>query len=525
MEFSIFNFNNSVDKCIWDYVINIAGMIIIPIVIYLLSSVYAVEKKERENRIKALNSLTLFCKNLLQESLKLRINEARRRNALQAFINNPAPENFVKAFYMVRIPTLQYELFANDYAFTVNKYPTIVDLIFEISSNIKNVTTFVTETNIFSEQARLCSQDEKVKMAKELMLQLPSFHHNCMILSYTINQMLRAIQVYNSYYFFQDIIDLHFTGQMRDYLAEIEREMDLYYNPQSHNWRLTFLENLENPTEKFKKKELLYVGYLKLCGFLNKQVRNIKKEIYSVLKSKTLIQNRTVKTLCLPEKIEELHKQYASIITNFETCKDKFHSVEVVDTSLNLQLHKGLIAKLNQIITALKNIFEILPPERTLILTDDEVTQIEINLTFIVTNFIPCLNNIFKCLYLYYFPFESIENINFLSLELNEIIDTSYQNKLQSFYNSDFYRFIEAYDYSISNELPFVLSRVIQDVDGNAYVGIKVVPNPSALDKGVKEVFIYDFLIKSINLLVITTSDMYELILKCTKIEQQNGSV
>ncbi len=180
---------------------------------------------------------------------------------------------------------------------------------------------------------------------------------------------------------------------------------------------------------------------------------------------------------------------------------------------------------MNEKITALKNIFEILPPERTLILTDDEVTQIEINLTFIVTNFIPCLNNIFKFLYLYYFPFESIENINFLSPELNEIIDKSYQIKLQSFYNSDFYRFIDAYDYSISNELPFVLSRAIKDDNGDKYVGIKVVPNPSALDKGVKEVFIHDFLIKSINLLVITTSDMYELILKCTKIEQQNESV
>lgn len=52
MEFSIFNFNSSADKCIWDYVINIAGMIIIPIVIYLLSSVYAVEKKSEKTELK-----------------------------------------------------------------------------------------------------------------------------------------------------------------------------------------------------------------------------------------------------------------------------------------------------------------------------------------------------------------------------------------------------------------------------------------------------------------------------------------
>lgn len=79
-----------------------------------------------------MNSLTLYCKNLLQESLKLRKNEVRRKDALRAFINNPVPENFVKAFYIVRIPTLQYELFARpicQFAMAINLENTNIDII------------------------------------------------------------------------------------------------------------------------------------------------------------------------------------------------------------------------------------------------------------------------------------------------------------------------------------------------------------------------------------------------------------
>lgn len=86
-------------------------MIIIPLVIYFLSSVYQEGKKDREQKIQVLNSLTLYCKNLLQEVLKLKNNEERRRNALNGYIQNPLPENFTKAFYIVRTPSLQYELY------------------------------------------------------------------------------------------------------------------------------------------------------------------------------------------------------------------------------------------------------------------------------------------------------------------------------------------------------------------------------------------------------------------------------
>ena len=113
-----------------------------------MSSVYGENKKDRINKIRLLNSLTLYCKNLLQESLKLIQNEARRRNVLQEYISNPTSENFSKAFYLERIPTLQYELFANDYAFTTNQYPPLVDLIFEVNSDLKLVTTAITEFNM-----------------------------------------------------------------------------------------------------------------------------------------------------------------------------------------------------------------------------------------------------------------------------------------------------------------------------------------------------------------------------------------
>ena len=193
MDFSFLSFNHIAEKNVWDYIINVAGLILIPIALYFLSSVYAVAKRNRETQICALNSLTLYCKNFLQESLKLRNNEARRRNALQDYINNPLPENFTKAFYIVKTPSLQYELFANDYAFTANQYMSIVDLIFEVNSNIKTVTTAITQFNMFSEVAAKQPKEETVRMAKEMLLQLDSFHHNCCVLSYLINKLIYVV--------------------------------------------------------------------------------------------------------------------------------------------------------------------------------------------------------------------------------------------------------------------------------------------------------------------------------------------
>ena len=49
MDFSIYSVNNIAEKTLLDYLINIAGMIIIPLVIYFLSSVYQ-EGEKIENK-------------------------------------------------------------------------------------------------------------------------------------------------------------------------------------------------------------------------------------------------------------------------------------------------------------------------------------------------------------------------------------------------------------------------------------------------------------------------------------------
>lgn len=507
MGFSILSINHIAEKNIWDYVINIAGLIIIPLVIYFLSSVYGVRKKERIDKICALNSLSLYCKNLLQEILKLRDNEARRRNALNDYINNPAPENFIKAFYVVRTPTLQYKLTANDYAFTSNQYPALIDLIFEIDSNLKTVTTFITEFNMHSEEAIGKSEENKIRMAKEMLLRLDSFHHNCCIVSYLINQLINAVKIYNTYFFFQDIINLEFSGRMKELLDCATAELDAVYNPAANPWRKTFLENIENPPVKFVFKDILNIIYLKFCGIIDKTKRNFKKKIFAIKIQQDALKIRQAKSSCKPEKIQELHTQYKNILEKFERCKEKLNDAAKMDISLNIQPYKTLMYQINQLISAMKNIFQIIPPERSILLTSEEISQVEINLSFLATNFIPCFNNIFKLLYSYYFPEKDIENINFLSPELNEILDAEYQNKLQAFYKSELYQFIKSY------ELPFELPEAIQNENGELFVCIKIIPNDK---NGIKEVYIYEFLIKTLNLLLNTTLDCYQTIIKCS---------
>ena len=521
MDFSIFCINNVSDKTLLDYIINIAGMIIIPVVIYFLSSVYQEGKKDRERKIQSLNSLTLYCKNLLQEVLKLRNNEERRRNALNDYIKNPQLENFTKAFYIVRTPTLQYELYANHFDFTTtHQYFSIVDLIFEINSNLKTVTAFITEFNLNSELALKTASEERIKIAKEMLLQLDFFRHQCSILSYIVYQLINAIKIYNSYYFFQDIINIDFKGKMKQLLDEVNVELDRVYNPRDCEWRNTFIENIENPPVNFTCKDVLKNTYLKFCGHIDKKKRLLRQELYAIWKKKECQKLNTAKTLCLPEKIQELNTGYKKILENFDLCEEIFHSIETIG-DINIQLYKGLIKKLKQIVTAMKNIFAIFPPERTTMLSLEEIAQIEINTNFITTNFIPCLNNIFKFLYLYYFPNENTEEINFINPKLNEILDAGYQEKLQAFSNSELYKFIEAYDYSISHELPFELEKGLQD-DKNLYVGIKIMPNDIAKGNGIKAAYLHEFVIKSINLLVETTNDAYLTILKNSRIKIKN---
>ena len=66
--------------------------------------------------------------------------------------------------------------------------------------------------------------------------------------------------------------------------------------------------------------------------------------------------------------------------------------------------------------------------------------------------------------------------------------------------------------------MPFELVKGLQD-DENKYVGIKIIPNDIAIKNGIKEVFLHEFVIKSINLLVEITNDVYMTILKCSKIK------
>lgn len=458
MNFSFFSFNQIAEKTQWDYIINILGLIIIPMVIYFLSSVYGENKKDRINKIRLLNSLTLYCKNLLQESLKLINNEERRRNVLQEYINNPNTENQSKAFYLVRVPSLQYELYANDFAFTTNQYPPLVDLIYEVNSELKVILTAINEFNLRAEYA-MKNKDESIKIAQEMLLQLDAFHHQRSILAFIINSLMRAIQIYNSYYFFQDILDLQFSGRMKEYLDNVTQEINEFYGNKEPNWLTTLIENIENidnPPMLFSIRGIYY----RFCGFIDRIYRNFKKCIYLKLKEIKNKKVRTVKTACTKEKIKELQEQYDKILSNYELCKEKYKSITLLDKTLDTQLYNGLMNRLELLITAMKTVFKILPPERKLLLNKDEFTQVEINLNFIATNFIPGLNSVFKFLYLYAFPNKNADDINFLSPEVNDILDDNYQKTLQLFGNSELYKFLEAYDYCISNELPFQLSGI-----------------------------------------------------------------
>ena len=136
----------------------------------------------------------------------MRQNEARRRNALLQFIKEPSAENYSNAFYIVRTPSLKYDIFAGDYAFVSDKFPQLLNNIFEIYSRLKTIITYISDANRFGDIGASKKTAEQINLAKMLLISLDDFHRNCNWLIFYIDHLLQCIKVYNCSYFFQKLV-------------------------------------------------------------------------------------------------------------------------------------------------------------------------------------------------------------------------------------------------------------------------------------------------------------------------------
>lgn len=513
MNISLFNItefgNNQFDS--W---INIIGMIVVPFAIFFIGNIVLEAEKERKLRIRALNYLTLHYHQMLQECLKLTNNEKRRRTCLQKFINEPTAENYSNAFYVVRTPSLSFKIFAGDYTFTTSDYPQLINLIFEIDSVLENILSYIHETNRQGDVAASLPCDEQVEYAQRVYHSLDNFHTRLNILIYLLDKILFSIRVYNSSFFHQKLVCIKFEGAVKELINNSIKELDNVNKFKNPNWKDSFIDSPDNPPIKLKFKDIIFVCYLKAMCWFDTRINNIRKYYYNHKNKKFIEEQITTHSFYSDEQIKQLNEKYQEELDNFKKNKDKYDSLNLKKEE-NYFLYKGYIRRLEQIVLAIKEIFSMFPPERKRLLSPDEIYKATIYLDYIVTNFIPTINNMFQFMVKHFNPNENIDDISFLSEKLKNYLPNGYFEHLQEFTETDFYKFNEGFDESISYGLPFELSTRETNDQGERMPGVQILQYRGINQYGHT---IHGYVLSALGNLNKVAANVYEMIISSPKL-------
>lgn len=453
--------------------VNIVGMIVVPILIFIIGNIVLEAEKLRKSQIRALDYLTLHFHQMLQECLKLTNNEKRRKACLEKFINEPTAENYKNAFYLVRTPSLSFKIFAGDYTFTTSNYPQLINLIFEIDSVMENVLSYIHESNRQGDIAANLPSDKQVEYAQRMYYSLDDFHKKLNILIYLIDKILLSIKVYNSSFFHQKLVVIQFAGVVKELVDNAIKELDDINKFRNPNWRDSFIDSPDNPPIKLTFIDIIYVGYLKTMCWFDTKINNIRKYYYNHENKKFLQEQIITHSFYSEEQIKQLNDKYQEEINNFQNNKDRFDSLDL-KKSENYFLYKGYVRRLEQIVLAAKEIFSMFPPERNRLLIADEIYKAKIYLDYIVVNFVPTMNNLFQFMVKHFNPNEDIEDISFLSEKLKNYVAPGYFEHLQKLTKTDFYKFHEGFDESISYGLSFELATYETNEQGKRMPGVQI---------------------------------------------------
>lgn len=505
MNISLFNIAES-GSSQW---VNIVGMIIVPIAIFIVGNIIFEAEKQRKSQIRALDYLTLHFHQMLQECLKLTNNEKRRKACLEKFINEPTDENYKNAFYLVRTPSLSFKIFAGDYTFTTSSYPQLINLIFEIDSVMENILSYIHEANRQGDIAANLSSDEQVEYAQRMYYSLDDFHRRLNILIYLIDKILLSIRVYNSSFFHQKLVYIQFAGVVKELVDNAIKELDDINKFKNPNWRDSFIASPDNPPIKLTLKDIIYVGYLKVMCWFDTKINNLRKYYYNHENKKFLEEQIITHSFYSEDQIKQLNEKYQEELDNFQKNKDKFDSLDLKKGE-NYFLYKGYIRRLEQIVLAAKEIFSMFPPERNRLLLADEIYKAKIYLDYIVVNFIPTMNNLFQFMVKHFNPNEDIEDISFLSEKLKNYVAPGYFEHLQKLTETDFYKFHEGYDESISYGLPFELSTCETNEQGERMPGVLILQYRGENKTGF---YLHEYILLALGNLNKIAANVYDMII------------
>ena len=150
------------------------------------------------------------------------------------------------------------------------------------------------------------------------------------------------------------------------------------------------------------------------------------------------------------------------------------------------------------------------PPERDRLLLADEIYKVKINLDYVVVNFVPAVNNLFQFMVKHFNPNEDIDDISFLSEKLKNYVAPGYFEHLQKLTETDFYKFHEGFDESISYGLPFELATCETNEQGERMPGVQILQY-----RGTNQYWhtIHEYILSALGNLNKIATDIYEMII------------
>lgn len=495
-----------------DRAINFLGMVIIPLILWFISSVIIESNKRKDEEIQKLNYLTLNTHNLINEAVNIKLFIERKKSFILKYIENPSIENFNAAFSLQEFPTLIYDIFPQDYVFTAKNHANIVHFILYVQTRIKDIACKIQDFNRIGILVKDKSDDEKRKGADVLLAILEDLKYNCNLLLFCLCSVDKNVQCYNYNFLFEQLISIDLDQLQQSELKKAEQEIDERNKYACPNWRAGLVKTPdENPT-KLNFRGRCYILFLFVWGAWQKFKKSFliarNKLIYEKFKPKPT----TYKVVYSEETINTLIQNAKNIQNQILSCFQKLCKLEVSNPE-NIKRINYFFKRVYQMVGACQNIYTVFPPARNTILLEDERTNVKINLDFLVQNFFLCLNELCK------FTIKQID----LDVDVNEIKWNS--DKIQKYipeeyykelYESDFIKFSIAYLTCLDNGNDFELGTLSLAPDDTWYIATAIFPPITLQQKGLNGYELHFYVNDIMSNLIEHCDRLYPLILKST---------
>lgn len=240
------------------------GAIAIPIMVWYFGSSRAEKIKNKKQQVEALNYLAISSNRYLKYILGLYSLEEVTRNQMQVFLQNPNEFTKMVAFQEMIPPMINFEVKLQNYAFTVENEPILLDLLLKFMQFFEDVMVNINYMN--SDMNLIHKPDiplEKFQQIADgyLRKNLDTWLFKIHMCSYVLCRLIYEIKNYEKYLSNETILCIDYSDEIKQHLENAVRYLntvignDIWQNDfqksENFNSNKTFKYRLEFFLQKF----------------------------------------------------------------------------------------------------------------------------------------------------------------------------------------------------------------------------------------------------------------------------------